>query len=629
MSFDHTPLAPLSALPADELDPRPLLTEAAHKALCARLLSFGNILSPEHREALRSVLRGFTRLAFGGRGRIAFPLPTGMGKTQAIVAWCAAAYEAGVLGESGVSVAVATSHIEALCRLKRDLVSAGVPVHLIGLSHSNKHDASEPADLDAAGRPILLATHQRIRGGKVEIFNDYQGQPRSLLIWDESLLVSCARAVKLSDFRSAFGAVKINLPLHGLALAFLAAAEQALGRELVGQLSGRTATPVNLAQDEHDLEVIRMELKACAKASSAAFIKDAVRALLEFVDMTPQPLAVVSTYEANGVITYEVKVPTQLESIAVLDASYPIRELCKMDPEMTQGLDLSHDLKRYDQVTVKLSAKGSGYETVTADARKRDGFYAAMVVQAVQAAGPDASVLVFTFKQRKRRDPDMVQVLRESLQRAGINPDAQVIGPDPSIAPRPRVSFLTWGNEHSLSAYSHCTHVVFAGVLHRSQIDLAASMAGQAGDITLSPAKERVQEVLTSELAHYLYQAMSRGSCREIVNGQAKPMTVWLPMRDELVRPLLDAVAPGLRWESWWPQGVEGSSASFKVAEEITAFLTALPARITKVSAAMVKKSMSVPVTKAVWALAVETVARQSTGWRREDRSWMRHAVAN
>lgn len=61
------------------------------------------------------------------------------------------------------------------------------------------------------------------------------------------------------------------------------------------------------------------------------------------MDMATEPLAVVRTDETNGVITYEVTVPPELDAVAVLDASFRIRELCRMDPRMSQLPGAMHD----------------------------------------------------------------------------------------------------------------------------------------------------------------------------------------------------------------------------------------------------------------------------------------------
>ena len=91
-------------------------------------------LSPTHEAALRAMLDGFAKLITGQeKGRIAWPLPPGAGKSQSIAATITALH---VLGLDH-AVTVAASRVESLCELIRDLRNMGkVPEEKIGLLHS-------------------------------------------------------------------------------------------------------------------------------------------------------------------------------------------------------------------------------------------------------------------------------------------------------------------------------------------------------------------------------------------------------------------------------------------------------------------------------------------------------------
>ena len=71
---------------------QPVHEQLAHRAweiLCTNLMRYGNTLSEPHRVSLDYLMRGLAELAFGiKRGRLAYPLGCGPGKTQAIVAFC-------------------------------------------------------------------------------------------------------------------------------------------------------------------------------------------------------------------------------------------------------------------------------------------------------------------------------------------------------------------------------------------------------------------------------------------------------------------------------------------------------------------------------------------------------------
>ena len=74
--------------------------------------------------------------------RWAFGLPTGMGKSRAIISFCRAL---AALKLNHVSVAVSAAKVEALCQMKRDMIAAGIPSDRIGLIHSKLHDPTKHA----------------------------------------------------------------------------------------------------------------------------------------------------------------------------------------------------------------------------------------------------------------------------------------------------------------------------------------------------------------------------------------------------------------------------------------------------------------------------------------------------
>ena len=174
------------------------LTACAFARLTTLLEGFGNTLNQQHGDALYALVDSMTKMASGDmQGRYAFGMGTGLGKTTAIIAWLAAVEE---LKVEGISIAVAASQVEALCRLSRAFQDAGISEEKIGLLHSkpfNKEKAqfdSDYASLPSTDhnerRPYLLVTQQRIRSGELKEFHFYNKRSRDLLVWDESLLVS-------------------------------------------------------------------------------------------------------------------------------------------------------------------------------------------------------------------------------------------------------------------------------------------------------------------------------------------------------------------------------------------------------------------------------------------------------
>ena len=125
----------------------------------------------------------------------------GRGKTTAIIAWIVTLER---LGIEGASVAIAASMIEALCRLKRELIAYGVPAERIGLLHSKQYNASKPDEWrdnddyaslpstdDNHRRPYMLVTQQRVKSADtLDEYFWFNGERRAFCIWDESLFVT-------------------------------------------------------------------------------------------------------------------------------------------------------------------------------------------------------------------------------------------------------------------------------------------------------------------------------------------------------------------------------------------------------------------------------------------------------
>ena len=73
------------------------LTATAQTNLVESLQRFGNVLSIPHSKALYTLNDMLTKLATGrAQGRWAFGLPTGTGKTRAIVEWSTAVHTLGL-----------------------------------------------------------------------------------------------------------------------------------------------------------------------------------------------------------------------------------------------------------------------------------------------------------------------------------------------------------------------------------------------------------------------------------------------------------------------------------------------------------------------------------------------------
>ena len=600
------------------------LTVAAFERLEGNLTRFGNRLSEKHREALMRIVGSFTMLATGTwEGRYAFDLPCGGGKTQAVVAWCAELWNR----KLPYSVLVCQTQVAHLCDLKRQLIDNGVPEDEIGLVHTLTPTKDIlPATKDNDKKQIVLVTHQKIRKGRdIAEVNTYQGRPRSLVVWDESLLVSEHRAIEKVSFEQGLGYVRPLVDNSrgsedlGEAISYLESAWTIIQKEYDRQKAGvgRKAKPIRLTLPEASPEDLERYIEALPKHTAV----EAVRHLLA---ISQAPLRVIlSNQGGGGCIKYDIAVPPVLTSVAVLDASWAIRDLERLDKTIQDDPGFDGNVKDYEDVTVHFLHHASGRASMTkAFMRKREDRKLSLEIATVVKCIPeDQGVLIFTFKQQEtKKAPNMADILRGDLKDQGIDVDATL------PCGRPRLSWLTWGQETSTSNYQHCLNVIFAGVLHRADVDLGGAIAGQKDDLTADISQAEITKVKRSEIAHSLLQAINRGACRQTVNGKAKTTNVWLIHHDPKVKPLLETAMPNLGWEAWETVAIRKNEGRIEaLAKTITRTLSTIGPFDTTVSTRKLKGLVGVEgVPRMTWTNALKQALEGSLEWELQGRSVVR-----
>ena len=612
----------------------PELTRRAFNILLENLKRYGNDPGKGQQAALLEVLKAYTDMVQGVQhGRFAFPLATGMGKTQSIVAWTSALYQ---LGITHVSLAVCASKVEALCMLKRDLMKEGVPEEAIGLLHSYNYDggkhlgkgyASMPSTQDNQMKQILLVTHNRVRGnGQLEKFHLYKGKPRDLLIWDESLFISDTRAIQEVEIRSAMGWLQPRvLRDEGKlkVLAYLEKCTSIFDRELQAQSrEGRQPQVLHLPF------LTAPEVKEYKRTLGDA---PTLAVLHQFLDISQADLRVVDTPQRGGFIKYDIVVPQELDNIIILDASHNIRELVQYDTTIQKTARFSDNVVSYEQVTVRQLRHASGRSAMTRSLHKKkqqDRQLSREIAEVVKRIPQEEAVILFTFKERN--GVNFVGTLKADLDTFGIDTEAKVSVPvwqdgGWTTIMKDRFVWLTWGQETSLSQYSYCANVVFAGVLHRSHIDLASCIMGQQDNLLAPVSHDEISRVERSEIAHCLYQAMSRGRCRILEGSQAKAMNVWLIHKDRAIADVIREVMPKVNWRDWEPIHLMSQGKVDSLKRSILGHLGTLPPSVLKVSTTRLKKALDLgDIPGRTFTLAVQAVSEEDTEWRLEGRSFVR-----
>lgn len=565
------------------------VTALAYDILTADLERTANVLSEQHKEALRHLVAEMTGYASGWTtGRRAFSLGTGCGKTSAIIAWITALHR---LGIRSVAVSVSASKVEALCDLKSDLMRHGVPEHLIGLKHSYR-DATLPSTGDD-DRIYQLVTHARVRGGSDNpLFIEHKGQQRALMIYDESLIRSDVEVISERTLRKQVAALKEDVrgrPLeeqfHGL-FCFLEGAIQSISDGLTRHKEHpRSSQLLTIeAPDGIDLDAYRTLLGSSVQWET----------IRRFLNVVGSPLRLLRTKQDEGLVWYQISVPPELANILILDASYPIRELVRLDSSITDSTpDSVREVKRFDRVTVYQMNHPSGRGATTENFGKRwttDRTMSKEIVKVVQSIPEDKAILFFTFKPRPQ-EANIRDILLRDLSDAGI--DVHASTPEG----KPRISVLTWGDETSLNRYAHCEVVILVGLLHLPHLDIASLIVGQQDSLKATTSNKQIEQVNDSEIAHSVYQAISRGACRVVEDGQAKAMDVYLFHPKASLQETLQFIMPGLVWKPWMPSFIGEDtklSQSDIQAMQIKAYLEAQPEDRTKIPTREIRAALSI-----------------------------------
>lgn len=594
------------------------LVESALAITLRDLSLHGNAPGVVQRNALRDLLIGLSHQALsGGKARVAYPLDTGLGKSTALKAWIQALWGHPAL--RGTPIAVLCQKVEALCGIKRQLIERGVAEADVGLMHSLGAAAPLPADADAASRPILLATHARTSVASGMDALKFQGQPRRLHIWDESLIANRGFSYPIVEAQSLLHGLKPYLAGDVGVMEALRSISRMLTEDAQALQSGRVPQRRLFA-----VEAAAVDLALRKARPQRGWMQAAkVEAQTDFLACLTQECQLIVVRGAMFLASHSSVVPPELAPVAVLDASYPLRLLCQADRSLCCQEGWHGPVKSWRNVTVKRSRAASGRTAVEdslfGEERAPGLGFAAYVEECLRQIPHSAKVLVFTFKARDG-SPSFVEAIRRHLAKAGIDPDE--LAPDGSL----RIAFRTWGEETAINDHADAEHVILAGVLHRRPDELVAQWLAQHVGAGEAPSDEFAQSLVDSEVAHCVLQAASRGACRRVESGEALPMTLWLPMYSNQVSHLLQAAMPGVCWQDAFSTALGAQPTDTQVAADAARhYLLALAPSVTSISSRSLRAAVP-ELVRSSNSTATRAMSQGAAlaGWIKQGRSWRR-----
>lgn len=546
------------------IDTATLLTDTAFSIAMQLLKDTGNQPHEHQQKALYAILDAMTCMAQGSlRGRWAFGLQTGLGKTTCALSWTTALSRLGLAGD--VSSVIAAQDVESLCETFDALKNLGVDMDQVGLLH-RKTSARYQATPHAIDRPILLLCHARVREKFLDQFK-YRGEMRGLLIYDESLITTASTTCAASTLFAIAGAV-VNLCKRndaynrkvGELSVWLSEVEEAVANELT-RLKEISSTQSVMLLPQRPQETLDQFAEVAESEQNLRHNET----VLNLIKLCPSPVKV-SNFADKGVLGFQVAVPSALQDIIILDASNPIRDLIRYDrtvfdaedhlPKVKAvGVPLA-GLKRYDGTTIYQMKAGGGKSSILRSFRQVHSHQRRLckeVIEVLSRIPKDESTLVVAFKPvyEQTGPVSFVKILEDDITASGIvtmkhQDSVEVV----EATQKPRVSITTWGLHKGTNKYKHCKNLILVGIIHRDMLDLFG-VSLDKGDITKEQTWQRLKDLQLSEVAHDAFQAIGRTQCRTVVNGTALPVNVWLIHASNNLKEKLDPVLQGAVWKKW------------------------------------------------------------------------------
>ncbi|MFT5727895.1 MAG: hypothetical protein ACI8PB_002040 [Desulforhopalus sp.] len=597
------------------------LINHAHRDLIKVIRGYGNITSESQEEALYTLLHSYAALANGKiTGRIAVPLPTGLGKTTSISSFLGRAYQMGILGKQkgNFTVAVAASKVDQLCDLHEALIKAGIPENYISLVHSYSYNPEVQRDADGQlpkgyaalpasddkQRPIMLLSHNKVKNGPAHAFDDSL-QKRTFTIWDESLISTDSKVLDvrrlahglngyefgvmdLKDMydagRSSVESVKLEVAIN--TLEYIKAAYGHIHDEILSQQNGR---PKGIVKFPHTTETGLVEmLKAVewvAEGQGVDEAKNLILSLKSLLRVTEYDTSVhLGKTDSNAVVRFDVVVPDSMKNMVILDASANINTLMMLDktiflPDNLPELHLSYGGTVFHRIDHP-AGRGAMQNELESNGRN----LLAGILEIIQRH-PNERILLFTFKHRT----DEIHhrgIIEKYLTDNGVDIHVQIDG-------KPRFSWLTHGNETASNKYAHCSVAIFAGLMHKPREVSLGETVAQGRDHTAIVSEKLLTQVIRGMLSQALHQGANRTASRTIENDQANPVSIYYTYKDDALVPYLEQVLPDAHFRVYDSEVMSARTLTLVGKKAVVMFLSSLAGDVRKIAVRTINKAVA------------------------------------
>ena len=493
-------------------------------------------LTKEHYTAIKESLSLFDDICKGGKTeRYVLALPTGTGKTTAIVSWCAANDQI----NKGYSVCIASAQVSELFKIRKDLIAHGVSVDKIGVLYSDKQDGMEkykdiaPSTNTPEKDQILLVTHKRYEYGISK--TDYlhcKGKKRNIIFWDEAFRKTQNTSNDISELvRLLYGDLRIldkndfqSLDDFNLIKRFLETIIKKLEDRKEGTSIIEDCTLMKSFRNREEDMIIKKYLKDTIKKRGTDLYNFCCHVLNEgFVYFS----------NSKAITTHKI-IQDNVKRMVILDASYSIDGISQLDKSIKM-IPTSYK-RHYSNLSIKYRLCPSG-KLCLSDRGKRTDILD-QIASDIKSIPKNEAILIMVHKQN-------LNTVISELSKKSINHDKFLDNG------KKKYNFLTWGKEKGTNEFVHCSHFIHVGLLDIGNDNLyAQAVAETDGDYISCPENQifKLRELEELDYAQRLYQAISRLAIRN--PNYKKLCTVNLYTWHNRYIPHLRKVFPGAPFES-------------------------------------------------------------------------------
>jgi hypothetical protein len=495
--------------------------------LRASFAKFRHDPSPNMWEAIKAIVSTIDEMARGTAQPMFYvsALDPGVGKTQAIV-------HAVRNLDDDVGVLICLSRIDEVGSLVREM---GLADDAYAVLVSDKSEEKLKREGVCLGNPdrnrarVLFTTQQMVdaRLNRVDVFAAldeffYKHRPRSVRIWDESMLPGEPLTLNLDRIGRLLENIRrIDGGLADGLWDWMAAVN--------GQPNGATLKVPNFEGDHN--EALRWLSRNKGEVDKRG------RDSADMLRLLSNKLVCV-THDAKGktVLTYRESLPDDFAPVLICDASARVRETYQLwEAHRKNLLTLNMAAKSYKNLRVHVWDTGGGKKAWSAKGAKLDDLIEGVV--ATIKTKPTEDWLVVVHSEDQWNIPDLSIEITALLPQGTKKPH-----------------FITWGNHHATNKYVDVCNVILAGTLFFQPSDYEARYRLCAAKPVEVPIDDDdLDDLKLGEYAHVILQALCRGSVRKCIENCCAPMDAYIiAAKNTGIPRMLPQVFPRcevLRWQ--------------------------------------------------------------------------------